>query len=82
MASATNAALARAGEVIARGCADVGEDRRELRWIGQEDDAERALFRRHAEAGSVHAQDAGLAQQRQDVVLVGAARRQRHRGMA
>ena len=54
--------LARAGEVVACERADVGEDRRELRWIGQEDDAERALFRGHAEARPVHAQDAGRAQ--------------------
>ena len=34
---------------------------------------------RHAESGTVHAQDAGLAQQREHVVLVGAPGRQRHR---
>src|SRR3954468_9842399 len=61
-------------------CPDVGVDARQFLRIGEEYDSEEALLRRHAETRSVHAENARLAEQREDELLVGMTCRQRDRG--
>src|SRR5439155_24967766 len=53
-------------------------DGRQLRRIREEDDAEEAIFRRRAKTGSVNAEHARRAKEREHVVLVGDARRKVH----
>src|SRR3954468_2589426 len=60
-------------------CPDVGVDTRQFLRIGEEHDSEEALLRRHAETRSVHAENAGLAEQREHELLVGMTWRQRDR---
>ena len=61
-------------QVLARERGDVVVDRAELRGRREKHDAEEAVFRRRCRIPSRRPQNAGRAQQRQDVVRVGCAR--------
>src|SRR5262249_42646141 len=65
------------GEELAREITDEIVDVGQFGWRGEEHDPEEAVLRTRPEAGPVHAQDTRGAQQREDVLLVRDAGRQR-----
>src|SRR5688572_15863227 len=68
----TSAAL----QIVARKGRHVRVDLRQVARFGEKHDAQEAFFGAHPESGTMDTEDPGLAEQGEDVVLVGFSRRQ------